>query len=107
MKTISAAELAQWLASQPESAPVVLDVRERWELEQARLPQCLHIPMGDIPNRLNEIPESRPVVCLCHHGIRSYQVGLYLEKNGVNDVYNLHGGIAAWSAQVDPSCPTY
>lgn len=105
MREISASELAAWLA-QPD-APVVLDVREPWEVAIASLPGSLHIPMREIPARFGELPPGRPVVCLCHHGMRSAQVGLFLERQQVAGVCNLTGGIDAWSRSVDPAVPTY
>lgn len=104
MNTLTATQLADWLKSQ---SLLVLDVREDWEYQTCHLPGSLHIPMGEVPNRLNEIDDQVPVVCLCHHGVRSYHVALYLQKQGFENVYNLHGGIHAWSADVDAQCPTY
>lgn len=90
---------------------VLLDVREPWELRTARvdLPGAtlLHIPMRDVPGRLAEIPRTQPVACICHHGARSAQVVAFLMQQGYADVYNLAGGIDAWSALVDPQVPRY
>jgi len=105
MRTITARELAAWLGQ--ADAPVVLDVREPWEVATASLPGSLAIPMREIPARLAELPAQRPVVCLCHHGMRSAQVGMFLERQGFDTVFNLTGGIDAWSHDVDPSVPTY
>ena len=105
MRTITARELAAWLGQ--ADAPVVLDVREPWEVATASLPGSLAIPMREIPGRLAELPTQRPIVCLCHHGMRSAQVGMFLERQGFDSVINLTGGIDAWSHDVDPSVPTY
>jgi rhodanese-related sulfurtransferase len=105
MRTITPRELAGWL-EQPD-APVVLDVREPWEVATASLPGSLAIPMREIPGRLAELPDQRPVVCLCHHGMRSAQVAMFLQRQGFDAVFNLTGGIDAWSRDVDPSVPTY
>ena len=105
MRLVNASELAAWLGR--ADAPVVLDVREPWELATARLPGTLDIPMREIPARLSDIPSNRAVVCLCHHGMRSAQVALFLQRQGYTDVFNLTGGIDAWSRDVDPSVPTY
>ena len=90
---------------------VLLDVREPWELQTARIDppgaMLLHIPMREIPARLAEIPRERPVACLCHHGVRSAQVVAFLMQRGCADVYNLAGGIDAWSTLVDPQVPRY
>lgn len=90
---------------------VLLDVREPWEVQTARvaLPGVdgLHIPMHLVPMRLADIPRSQPVACICHHGARSAQVVAFLLRQGYADVYNLAGGIDAWSTHVDPGVPRY
>jgi rhodanese-related sulfurtransferase len=107
MKTITAPELAQWLAAAAAPPPLVLDVREPWEVELAGLPGAVSIPMGSITSSLNQLDPDRPTVCLCHHGARSMQVALFLEQQGFSDVSNLTGGIHAWSEQVDATVRTY
>ena len=107
MQTLTAPELAAWLQDTGRDAPQVLDVREPWEVAYAALPGALTIPMGQVPNRLEDLDPERAVICLCHHGMRSMQVALYLERCGFDQVWNLAGGIDAWARQVDPRCPTY
>jgi rhodanese-related sulfurtransferase len=63
--------------------------------------------MASIPQRLDELPRTQPVVCICHHGVRSAQVVAFLMRHGWTDVYNLAGGIEAWSTQVDARVPRY
>lgn len=92
--------------------PVLLDVREPWERSMASIAvaglETLAIPMNEIPARAAEIDPARPVVCLCHHGMRSAMVGRWLEQaTGHARVYNLSGGIDAWSTLVDPAVPRY
>lgn len=106
MEIITAAQLAEQING-GEAAPVILDVREPWELEICKLPGSLDIPMGEITSRLNEIDDTRPIVCLCHHGVRSYHVAQYLQSQGFDRVANLHGGIHAWANEVDTACPVY
>ena len=106
MKAITAPELAKLLRDADEP-PVVLDVREPWELAVASLPGAVAIPMQSIPAALDRLDPRRTTVCLCHHGARSLQVALYLERQGFRDVVNLTGGIHAWAEQVDSSVPTY
>ena len=105
MKQISVQDLSGWLA--PAAPPVVLDVREPWEVALARIPGSVAIPMHEIPARLAELPRQQAIVCLCHHGMRSMQVAVFLERNGFDTVCNLVGGIAAWSREIDPAVPTY
>jgi rhodanese-related sulfurtransferase len=91
--------------------PVLLDVREDWEVRIApmRIEQAdvMHIPMGHLVSRLPELDPDRPVRCLCHHGMRSLQVAHFLERQGFADVANVAGGIDAWAAMVDPGVPRY
>ncbi len=63
--------------------------------------------MRELPGRVAEIERGREVVAICHHGGRSMQVAMFLEKNGFSKVHNLQGGVDAWSRTVDPAVPTY
>jgi rhodanese-related sulfurtransferase len=87
--------------------PVVLDVREDWERQAARLPGTLDIPMMEIPQRLAEVPRDRDLVVMCHGGVRSLKVANFLVQNGFTRVTNLAGGIHAWATDVDPNTGTY
>ena len=107
MQQIQPRQLADWLGASAAPAPLVLDVREDWETQICRLAGSVHIPMHELVSRLDEIEAERPVVCLCHHGMRSMQVAMFLERRGMSEVYNLAGGIDAWARQVDPSCAIY
>lgn len=107
MKEISPAELAAWLGDPAREQPQVLDVREPWEVAIARLAGALEIPMGRVVADVDSLDRDRPVVCVCHHGMRSLQVALYLSRQGFGDVRNLSGGIHAWATQVDPAMATY
>ena len=93
------------------AGPLLLDVREPWEvaLGQIVLPgaENLHWPMQSIPARVAELDPTRPVVCICHHGMRSAQVVAFLERQGHRSVYNLSGGTDAWSTRVDPGLARY
>ena len=107
VKQISPAELKAWLADKSREAPLLLDVREPWEHDKARIAGSQLLPMGQIQNRLAELDDEKEVVAICHHGGRSLQIAMYLEKNGFAKVHNLAGGIDAWSRTVDPSVPLY
>ena len=98
--------VAQRLQERPGSV-VLLDVREPFERQLATIDPSLHIPMGDIPSRLDEIPKDREVVVYCHSGGRSMLVAGFLAENGFSRVANLAGGIDAWSVRVDPKVPRY
>ena len=105
------AEFNAWLQQQPER-PLVLDVREPWEVQAASVPpadtfELVAIPMNQLPARFSELPQDRPIACLCHHGARSQRVALFLAHQGYTDVANIAGGIDAWSGELDPSVPLY
>jgi rhodanese-related sulfurtransferase len=85
----------------------ILDVREPQEVEVAPFPGANHIPMGDLPSRLTELDPDRETIVVCHHGVRSAQVAIYLARMGFEHMINLSGGIDAWSQHADPSTPRY
>ncbi|HEX3139696.1 MAG TPA: rhodanese-like domain-containing protein [Rhizobacter sp.] len=112
MQQIHARDVHSLLASfAPEARPVLLDVREPWEVQHAALTvpgaRTVCIPMREIPARLNELDASQPILGLCHHGVRSLQVVAFLERQGFEHLYNIAGGIDAWAHEVDASVPTY
>ena len=107
MERITAGELAAWLADERRERPVLLDVREPWEYEKARIEGATLMPMHEVPSRIGQIDEDKEVVAICHHGGRSMQVAMFLEKQGFKRVHNLVGGIDAWSRTVDPAVPLY
>jgi len=99
----------EFLAHRSSGVPVTLiDVREDWETALAPVP-CEHrrIPMGQIPGRLGELDAAAETVVICRSGGRSLQVAHYLEQQGFKSVYNLTGGILAWSRDLDPTIPRY
>ena len=106
VKNISAKDLKDWINSKSENLPFILDVRNDDELEKAKLQGAYHIPMHDITDRLEEIPTDRPIVCMCHHGMRSARVAHALLNKGFKDIYNVEGGIHAMSS-VDDSIAKY
>lgn len=99
----------EFLERRAQGLPLTLvDVREDWEVGIAAAPCVhLHIPMNEIPDRLQELDPSSEIVVLCRSGVRSLQVANFLERQGFGSVYNLTGGILAWSREVDPRIPTY
>lgn len=90
-----------------ELSPLLLDVREPWEVQICHLPGSEMIPMRLIPSSVQILDPERPTVVICHHGVRSRQVAQYLVQRGFKQVFNLSGGIDAWSRDVDTSIPTY
>ena len=86
----------------------LLDVREDWETTLAPVPsQIVHIPMGQIADRLAELDPAQETVVICRSGGRSMQVANFLSSKGFGSVYNLSGGILAWSKDLDPRIPQY
>lgn len=109
---IRPSDLSAWLQSLPAgAAPVVLDVREPWELQTASVQAqgftLLAIPMNTVPERLAELDPDQPIACLCHHGARSQRVAMFLAHNGFTQLANITGGIDAWSTELDPTVPRY
>ncbi|HEY8607515.1 MAG TPA: rhodanese-like domain-containing protein [Noviherbaspirillum sp.] len=107
MDHITAPELAAWLADDSRPAPLLLDVREPWEFATCHIAGAVPMPMNSVPERMQELDDDAPVVCICHHGARSMSVAAFLERNGFTRVTNLTGGVHAWALQVDGSMPTY
>ncbi len=107
MDQISAKDLSAWLADPARPRPVLLDVREPWEFETCKLDGALLAPMASIPGRMQDLDPEAETVVICHHGGRSMQVAVYLERNGFGRLHNLAGGMDAWARTVDPSMATY
>jgi rhodanese-related sulfurtransferase len=109
MKQLAVQDLAAHCAADPSI--LLLDVREAWEVERAALAlpgvEVRNIPLMRIPDEVDRLDPAQPIVCLCHHGMRSLQVVAFLERQCFESVYNLAGGIDAWSLQVDPRVPRY
>lgn len=105
IQTMSVEELHAWQTEGRDF--LLLDVREDGEVAYANIAGHTHIAMNLIPLRHNELPDDQPIVVYCHHGMRSMQVALFLEHAGFSDLYNLTGGIEAWSLGVDASVPRY
>jgi rhodanese-related sulfurtransferase len=97
--------LAAWRAE--AIAHTLIDVREPWETELCRIDGSLDLPMGEIQESLDRIPNDRPVVVLCHHGMRSMQVVGWLRGQGLGNATNLRGGIELWAARVEPGMRRY
>lgn len=95
MKSITPDQLHAW----SENPPQLLDVRGDGEVRRGAIPGMIHIPMHLIPVRYGELDRERPVVVYCASGARSAQVARYLLQQGFEEVYNLSGGIQAWSRQ--------
>ena len=93
--------------SRRATGALLLDVRNDWELAIAPVPDAVHIPMAEIPQRLGELDPMRETVVICRSGGRSLRVAQFLEQQGFRSVSNLAGGVLAWSREIDPSIPEY
>ncbi len=105
IQELSAIELATWRAENRDF--VLLDVREDDEVAFASIDQHLHIPMNLVPLHHSKLPDDKPIAIVCHHGRRSMSVAVFLERNGFENLYNVTGGIDAWSLDVDNNVPRY
>jgi len=102
---ISAQQLQRRLQNQDDLT--LLDVRENHEFAHAHISGSQHIPLNQLPQSIGQLDPERDLVVLCHHGVRSQQACLFLEQYGFERLYNLRGGIDAWSLECDPTVPRY
>lgn len=112
IEQVRPSQLSDWLQRHASARPVVLDVREPMELALASVRpeegfEVVAIPMYEIPARLGELDPQRPLACLCHHGVRSHQVAMFLAHHGYEQVANIAGGIDAWSLERDAGVAQY
>ena len=106
MREINPGECSSYLETATEK-PLLLDVREQWEYDIVHLDDAVLIPMRQIPAEADSLDPDRETIVICHHGLRSRQVALYLEKLGFTNVVNLHGGMDAWTKEADTGLPSY
>ncbi|HFE38133.1 MAG TPA: sulfurtransferase [Gammaproteobacteria bacterium] len=99
MQHISPKQLA--IRLEGDESLTLLDVREPWEFEICHIDGSILIPMADIPNQLERLEKKQPLVVICHHGRRSFEIAAFLEHNGFKNLINLTGGVDAWAMEVD------
>ena len=86
----------------------LLDVRELWEFQTASIAGATLMPMGEVPSRANqELDPEDHVVVICHHGVRSMNVTVWLRRQGFEKAQSMRGGIDAWSRTIDKNVPLY
>ena len=103
---LSPAELQSVWREHPEL--VVVDCREPSELAAASIAGVVHIPMNELPTRIEELDPRRDTVVICHHGVRSLRVASWLsQRAGFARIKSLRGGIDAWAVEIDPSIGRY
>ena len=106
MRHFTPTQLQQYLA-QTETDPLLLDVRERWEFDYCHIEGSVLIPMGELPDKLDTLNPQQDIIMICHHGIRSRQMGYYMEQAGFKHITNLDGGVEQWAEDVDITMKRY
>ena len=86
---------------------VLVDVREKWEFEYCHIPNSIHISVTDIPDNISKLETKKPLILVCHNGIRSRHIGEELIKNCFDNLINLKGGVDQWADDIDVSMPKY
>ncbi len=105
---ITPSQLAAFLSGPEREQIILLDVREPGEYAVARIEGSLLMPMGDVSGRANqELDPDTHIVTICHHGVRSMNVAVWLRNQGFEKTQSLRGGIDAWSTTVDPAIARY
>lgn len=107
MKQIHPHELKAWLEHPSRKQPILVDVREPWEYRYCHIEGSLLVPLRRVSERLTDLDPEAEIVMVCHHGVRSYRAGLFLEGAGFTHVYNLQGGVDAWARDADPTMCKY
>lgn len=103
---IAPTQLKQWM--EEGEVFTLVDIREPRERDFAKLDDDEWIPMGDLPQKVNELGElESPIILYCHHGQRSYQAAQFLLEQDLSEIYSLAGGIHQWSVEIDPEIPRY
>lgn len=103
---ITAEEVKEKLDAREEFT--LLDVRESWEFDTAQIPGAKLMPMGEVPSRAHqELGPEDHIVVVCHHGVRSMNVTVWLRQQGFEKAQSMRGGIDAWSRRVDGKVPVY
>ena len=121
MRHFNAKQLHDYLGSLAvtDSAPLLLDVREQWEFDYCHIEGSVLIPMGELPAELDsfdtemdagidaDLDHEREIIMICHHGIRSRQMGYYMEQAGFSSITNLDGGVEQWAKDIDKTMKRY
>ena len=101
IKEIEVGDLAQWVSSQTKPIKII-DVREMNEIRGGTIPGAIPMPLATVPLRLSEIEPHEEVVMICRSGARSAQACMFMQQQGFKNVYNLRGGMFAWSGSGQP-----
>lgn len=105
---VTPSQLAEILSGPERENIVLLDVREPGEYAVARIEGSILMPMGDVPSRANqELDPDAHIITVCHHGVRSMNVAVWLRNQGFEQAQSLRGGIDAWAASIEPTMARY
>ncbi len=100
-------EETQRLLADPAAHALLIDVREADEVAVCAIAGARHIPMQQIPEKIDELPQDKHLLIHCHHGGRSMRVTQFLRAKGFAAVTNVVGGIDAWAERLDPTMRRY
>ena len=106
MRNFTPKQLMDYLA-QTNTQPLLLDVREQWEFDYCSIKGSILISMGELPNEIDTLDRAQETIMICHHGIRSRQMGYYMEQVGFNRIINLEGGVERWAEDIEPDMKRY
>lgn len=113
MRHFSPLQLHEYLSqlSDSDAEPLLLDVREPWEFDYCSIEGSVLIPMGELASELDAFEDEygyeQEIIMICHHGIRSQQMGYYMEQAGFTNIINLDGGVEQWAEDVDDTMKRY
>lgn len=105
IKNISVQDLSEIIKS--DKGIHIIDVREAFEWDICRIEGTTNIPMSELIESIEKIPQQEKTVIMCHHGVRSLNVIHYLKTKGFHRLINLEGGIDAWAIEIDKSMNRY
>ena len=106
MRHFTPRQLQDYLA-QSDTKPLLLDVREPWEFEYCSIKGSILIPMGELASKIDTLDPLKETIMICHHGIRSRQMGYYMEQAGFKSITNLDGGVEQWAEDVETDMKRY
>ena len=106
MRHFTPRQLQDYLA-QSDTKPLLLDVREQWEFEYCSIKGSILIPMGELASKIDTLDPLKETIMICHHGIRSRQMGYYMEQAGFKSITNLDGGVEQWAEDVETDMKRY
>lgn len=107
VREVTVNSLSEWIAAKENLT--LVDVREEWEFNLGALAESVHIPLGTLAQRVDELGDhkDKTIVTICHHGVRSLHAAAFLQGAGFTRVFSLRGGTDAWSREIDKTLARY